>query len=51
MSLYPERPAAACFLVSACGPDVSTLASNLAPPFSACYLLPEALCAASDQLG
>lgn len=45
MPLPQERPAAACFLVSACGPDGWALESNLSPPSSACCLLQEALCA------
>lgn len=41
MLLSQQRPATACFLVSASGPDDSALESSLSPPPSACYLLPE----------
>lgn len=41
MLLSQQRPATACFLVSASGPDDSALESSLSPPPSACSLLPE----------
>lgn len=45
MLLSQQKPATACLLVSASGPDDSALESSLSPPPLACYLLPETLCA------